>query len=339
MSGSIITGFAALKPGAVLTPFSYEPQPLKKNEVRIDITHCGLCGSDIQAIDDVYSVFNFPFVPGHEVVGTISEIGSDVQKSRLGERVGVGWQGRSCGECKWCNQGDVQLCMDVVNNGTWTPYGGFSTSITVQDDFAYRLPQEMPSDMAAVMMCAGFTVYAALSRNCSSSSQKLGIVGIGGLGHLAIQFAKAMGYEVTAISSSLSKREEALELGAQRFLDSNDRTALRQLEFYFDLLYITAHGGFSWGEMLEMLRKRGRVILSGFPRINFSSVDLVSHELSIIGSFLGSQEEMREMLKFSALNNIQPKIELMPLSQVNQAIERLRQNKAHYRIVLVNDAA
>jgi uncharacterized zinc-type alcohol dehydrogenase-like protein len=146
-----------------------------------------------------------------------------------------------------------------------------------------------------------------------------------------------MGYEVTAISSSLSKQEEALQLGAQRFLNVNDPAAMRELAYYFDLLFITANGGVAWGEMLEMLRKRGKVILSGFPRINVSSVDLVTHELSIIGSFLGTQEEMREMLKFSAFHNIQPMIELMPLSQVNQAIEKLRQNKAHYRIVLVND--
>ncbi len=336
MSGSQILGYAALQPGAVLTPISYDPPHLKNNEVRIAITHCGLCGSDVQAIDDVYAVFDFPFMPGHEVVGTICEIGSEVQTNRLGKRVGVGWQGRSCGHCKWCNQGDVQLCSDTANNGTWTPYGGFSTSITVQDDFAFALPQEMSSSTAAVLMCAGFTVFSALGRNYLSSPQKLGIVGIGGLGHLAIQYANAMGYEVTAISSSPRKREEALELGAQRFINVNDRASLRDLEFYFDLLYITAHGGFAWGEMLEMLRKRGKVILSGFPRIDVGSVDLVTHELSIVGSFLGTQEEMQEMLKFSVIHNIQPKIELMPLSQVNQAIEKLRQNKAHYRIVLVN---
>jgi alcohol/geraniol dehydrogenase (NADP+) len=337
MSDSEIMGYIALEPGAELTPFSYESPPLKKNEVRIAITHCGLCGSDIQAIDDVYSVFKFPFMPGHEIVGYITEIGSDVKENRLGERVGVGWQGRSCGHCDWCNQGDVQLCMDVVNNGTWTPYGGFSTSITVQDDFAYSLPAEMSSEVAAVLMCAGFTVYSALSRNYLSPSQKIGIIGIGGLGHLAIQYAKAMGYEVTAISSSLRKREEAIELGAQRFLNVNDHAALRKLEFYYDLLYITAHGGIAWEEMLEMLRKRGKVILSGFPEINVGSVDIVSHELIIVGSFLGTQEEMREMLKFSVAHKIQPMIEVMPMSKVNQAIEKLRQNKAHYRIVFVND--
>jgi len=277
-------------------------------------------------------------MPGHEIVGTITETGSGVQKNRMGERVGVGWQGRSCGQCEWCKKGEVQLCMDVVNNGTWTPYGGFSSSITVQDDFAYTLPQDMPSEAAAVLMCAGITDYSALSRHCLSSPQKIGIVGIGGLGHLAVQFAKAMGHEVTALSSSPGKREEALAMGANRFLHVKDHAALNQMAYYFDLPYMTSHGGVAWVEMLQLLKKRGKLILSGFPSINFIPVDLVSHELCIIGSFLGNQEEMREMLEFSVLHNIQPKIELMPMSEVNQAFEKLRQGQAHYRIVLVNDA-
>jgi len=167
------------------------------------------------------------------------------------------------------------LCMDVINNGTWIPYGGFSTSIAVQDDFAYPLPQEMPSEAAAVMMCEGITVYAALSRHRLSIPQKIGIGGISGLGHLAVQFAKAKGVEVTAISSSPRKREETFALGAQRFLQVNDHAALDQMAYYFDLRYMTAHGGVAWGKMLNILRKRGKLILSSFPDIEFSSVDLV----------------------------------------------------------------
>ena len=200
--------------------------------------------------------------------------------------------------CEWCLKGDVHLCMDVVENGSWSPYGGFSSSIVVEDGFAYPLPEEMPSEDAAVLMCAGFTVFTALSRNCTLPSLKIGIVGIGGLGHLAIQFAKAMGYEVTAISSSPGKREEALTLGANRFIAVSDKAALNQAEFYFDLLYITAHGGIAWGDMMKILKKKGKLVLSGFPQVNLSSVDLVSHELSIVGSFLGTQAEMCEMLNF-----------------------------------------
>jgi uncharacterized zinc-type alcohol dehydrogenase-like protein len=337
MSDSKISGYAALEQGAVLTPFSYDLPTLKKNEVRITITHCGICGSDIQAIDNVYSVLTYPFVPGHEVVGHISEVGSEVSQNRIGERVGVGWQGRACGNCEWCIKGEVQLCLDVVNNGTWMPYGGFATSIAVQEDFAYPLPEEMQPEVAAVMMCSGLTVFTALSRNCSSPALKIGIIGIGGLGHLAIQFAKAMGYEVAAISSSPEKREEAISLGAGRFIDSSDWGTLRQYINHFDLLYITAHGGIDWDAMQAILKRRGKMVLSGFPQVNLDPTDLVVHELSISGSFVGTPAEMRAMLEFASAHDIQPMIELMPMSQVNQAIDKLRHNKARYRIVLVND--
>lgn len=337
MAHAKIQGFAALKPGAPLTPFTYDPIPLKNDEVRINITHCGVCGSDIQAIDDVYSVFNFPFMPGHEVVGYITEVGSDVPQSLVGERVGVGWQARACGHCEWCLKGDVQLCMDVVNNGTWTPYGGFSTSITVQEDFVYTLPEKMRSEVAAVMMCAGLTVYTALSRHCTSPRLKIGLVGIGGLGHLAIQFTRAMGNEVTAISSSHHKREETISLGATNFIDVSDKPTLRQHFYYFDLLLITSHGGINWEWMTAILKKKGKIILIAFPPLDINPVDIVTHELSIHGSFVGTPDDMRTMLQFASRHNIIPMIETMPMSQVNQAIERLRQNKAHYRIVLVNN--
>ncbi len=337
MDGSKVTGYAALSKDAVLTPFSYDPPLLCGNDVRISITHCGLCGTDIQGIENYYQIVEYPFVPGHEIVGHIIEVGEAVSSSRLGERVGVGWQGRACGQCEWCQKGDVHLCMEVVDNGSWSPYGGFSSSIVVNEGFAYPLPEGMPSEVAAVMMCAGITVYSALNKYCTKPSLKIGIVGIGGLGHLAIQFAKAMGYEVTAISSSPHKRSEVISLGADRFIAVSDQAALNEAEFYFDLLYVTAHGGIAWEDMMEILKKKGKMVISGFPDINLSSVNLVSHELSIIGSFLGTQTEMREMLQFAQSHAVQPMIELMPMSQVNEAIERLKQHKARYRIVLIND--
>lgn len=337
MESAKITGYATLTKGAPLTPFTYNPPPLKENEVRIAITHCGLCGTDTQGIDNYYEIVDYPFVPGHEVVGVITEVGAAVSPHRLGERVGVGWQGRACMKCEWCLRGDVHLCMEVSDNGSWTPYGGFSSSIVVEDGFAYPLPAGMPSEVAAVMMCAGITVYTALKKYCSAPSLRIGIIGIGGLGHLAIQFARTMGYEVTAISSSPHKREEALSLGADWFIATSDKVALKKAEFTFDLLLVTAHGGIAWDRMFEILKKKGKMVLLGFPDIHVKSVDLVSHELSIEGSFLGSQADMREMLQFAQTHAIHPMIELMPMSQVNQAIERVKQNQVRYRIVLEND--
>jgi len=261
MDGSKISGYAALTKGAMLTPFTYDPPPLGEHDVRINITHCGLCGTDIQGIENYYQIVKYPFVPGHEIVGHIIEVGKAVSSSRLGERVGAGWQGKACGQCKWCLKGDVHLCMKVADNGTWSPYGGFSSSVVVDEGFAYPLPEGMPSEVAAVMMCAGVTVYTALHRYCSAPSLRIGIVGIGGLGHLAIQFAKAMGYEVTAISSSPHKRAEAISLGADWFMAVSDQAALDKAANHFDLLYVTAHGGIAWEEMLAILKRKGKLIL------------------------------------------------------------------------------
>ena len=337
MSLEKITGYAAMAEGATLTPFTYDAPPLKPNEVRIAITHCGLCGTDVQGIENYYAIVGYPFVPGHEIVGQIKEVGTAVSPGRLGQRVGVGWQGRACGECEWCLKGDVHLCMNVAENGAWTPYGGFSSSVAVEEGFAYPLPEAMSSEVAAVMMCAGITVYSALNKYCDAPGLRLGVVGIGGLGHLALQFAKAMGYEVTALSSSTHKREEAFSLGAEDFISTLDKAALSDAAYYFDLLYITAHGGIPWEWMVSLLKKRGKLVLSGFPDLVLDSVDLVAHELSIEGSFLGKQQDMRDMLHFAQTHAIQPMLELMPMSQINEAIQRLRHNKAHYRIVLVND--
>ncbi len=332
-----IKAFAAFTRGATLTPFAYDPPPLKENELRIDITHCGICGSDIHAIEDDYSVSDFPFVPGHEVVGFISEVGSEIPNSRIGERVGVGWQARACGHCEWCLKGEVQLCLDVTNNGTWTPYGGFSTSVVVQDEFAYPLPDDLPSEFTAVLMCAGITVFTALSRYYSPTAHKIGIVGIGGLGHLALQFASAMGYEVTAISSSSKKREEALAFGASHYIDTSEAAAYKKIEDCFDMLLITSQGSLDWDDIQDTLKRRGKIILVAFPHVDLNPVDLVVHELSILGSFVGTPEDMRKMLAFAAKHKIKPMVEIMPMSQINEAVSKLRENKAHYRIVLVND--
>jgi uncharacterized zinc-type alcohol dehydrogenase-like protein len=332
-----ITGYAALEQGAALVPFSYDPLPLKANEVRIDITHCGLCGTDVQGIDNYYGIVDYPFVPGHEIVGHISEVGSAVSPSRLGQRVGVGWQGRACGHCEWCDKGDVHLCMDVADNGSWTPYGGFSTSVAVEEGFAYPLPEGMSSEVAAVMMCAGITVFSALHKYYSAPGLRLGIVGIGGLGHLALQFARAMGYEVTALSSSPQKQAEALTMGAECFIAVSDEVSLGKVADYFDILYVTTHGGVAWEEMMGSLKRKGKLLLSGFPDLSLDSVDLVAHELCIEGSFLGTQQDMCDMLAFAQTHAIQPILEIYPMSQVNQAIEKLKHHEVRYRIVLLND--
>ncbi len=347
MSASTVVGYAAPAAGRPLEPFAYQAPDLAGGEVRVSVTHCGLCFTDVHAIDNHFGVFSFPLVPGHEVVGRVSEVGVDVSGLEVGDLVGIGWQGRCCGECPWCRKGDEHLCRDIALCGTWTPYGGFSSSVVVDGRFAHPIPPGMDPAEAAVLMCAGIAVYPPLRDHAPGPSCRVGIVGVGGLGHLAIQFARALGHEVTALSSSPEKEEEARSLGAHHFVVSTDSEAMEQVQYGFDLLLCTAHGGIDWGTLLMALEKKGRVVLVAFPTLELHAggedgvagpaVDLVVHQLSITGSFLGNRADMREMLAFAREHRIAPLIESWPMSQVNQAIERLRQNRARYRLVLVNE--
>jgi alcohol/geraniol dehydrogenase (NADP+) len=339
MSASMVLGYATRAVGQPLEPFTYEPPKLGEHDVRVSVTHCGVCHTDIHAIDDYYGITTFPFVPGHEIVGYVSAMGRAASGLKEGDRVGIGWQGRSCMQCEWCLQGEEQLCRDIVPSATWVPYGGFSSSVLVDSRFAYPLPDTMPSEVAAVLMCAGITVYSPLRSYAAQPAKKIGIIGVGGLGHLALQFARALDYEVTAISSSPEKKEQALAFGADHFIVSDDKTSLRQAVFGFDLLLCTAHTKISWEALLNTLKKNGRLVLLGFPDVALNSTDLVAHQLSITGSFLGNRATMRDMLSFSLAHGIVPKVELMPMTEVNEAIRKVKENKARYRVVLVNDTA
>lgn len=336
--GTSILGYAAHAKGEKLKPYRYAPPKLEERYVRVAVTHCGVCHTDIQAIDDYYGITRFPFVPGHEIVGTVSEAGSAVSDLKEGDRVGIGWQARSCGDCEWCRQGETQLCMKIEDTTVMVPHGGFSSSVVADHRFVYPLPATMPGEIAAVLMCAGVTVFSALRTYVTSPDLRIAILGVGGLGHLAIQFADAFGCEVTAISSSPDKKDQALGFGADHFVDANDKDGMRQREYYFDLLICTANNGINWSSLLMALKKRGRLILLGFPDLDFNSTDLVAHELSLTGSLIGNSSTMRAMLAFAQGHGIQPMVELMPMTQVNAALQKVKENKARYRVVLENKA-
>ncbi len=336
---SAIQGYAAKGIGQELEPFSYEIPELKDNEVRVSVTHCGLCYSDIYAIDDQFGITSYPFVPGHEIVGNVSELGPSVTGLSKGDRVGIGWQGRSCMRCEWCLKGDEHLCDDVRTNGVWMPYGGFSSSVAADGRFAYPLPPSMPSEVAAVLLCAGIAVYAPLRSCAPGKGQKVGVVGVGGLGHLAIQYARAFDFDVTAISSSPDKEEQALAFGADHFLLARDKADLKDMTFKFDMLLFAGHSNLDWIPLQRTLRNNGKLVMVGFSPVPvaFESVDLVVHQQSFTGSFLGNRAMMREMLGFSQEHGVKPVIETMPMSQVNEAVRRVKEGKARYRIVLVNE--
>jgi uncharacterized zinc-type alcohol dehydrogenase-like protein len=329
-----VDGWAAMALGEPLEPLTYEAPALGEHDVRVAVSHCGLCFTDVQAIEDFYRITTFPFVPGHEIVGHVVARGDAVTELREGDRVGIGWQGGSCGRCRWCAAGEVQLCYDIAEMGTWERHGGFADSVTVDASFAYPLPAGLPSDVAAVLMCAGISVFNPLRSRARDTGGRLGIYGLGGLGHLAIQFGRALGYDVTAFSSSAGKEAEAISLGADHFVVTGDRDRMRPLDMEFDLVLCTAHGAVDWEEMLNLIEKRGSLVLVGFPEISMWSRDLVAHEVSITGSFLGNHATMRDMLTFAQAHGIAPWIEHLPMSQVNEAIARLKANQVRYRIVL-----
>lgn len=345
MAESSIIGYAAKMTGGCLERVVLDAPPLGDREVRVGVTHCGVCHTDVHAIDNDFGVFSFPVVPGHEIVGSVDEVGAGATRFEVGDRVGIGWQGRSCGECAWCLSGEVHLCQDIAACGTWTPYGGFSSSVAVDERFAYQLPRSMPSDAAAVLMCAGVTVFAPLRRLAAQGVHRVGIVGIGGLGHLAIQFARALGLDVSALSSSPNKVEEARTLGAVEFVATSDPAAMQRVEYAFDALLCTAPVGNAWERLLMVLRKNGTVVLPAFSPVNLglataggsgSLVDLVVHQLSIAGSFLGNHADVTDMLAFAHRHEITPLIELMRMSEADAAIRMVRESTPRYRIVLTN---
>jgi len=338
MSTSSVTGFAADSPGQELKPVTYTLPPLGEHDVQIAITHCGLCYTDIQGIDDYYGITHFPFVPGHEVVGHVTAMGPAVEGLQMNERVGVGWQGRACMQCEWCLRGEEHLCDDIEHCATWDPYGGFSSDIVVDSRFAYPLPDGMPSEHAAALLCAGLSVFAPLQRYAPDGGLNVGVIGIGGLGHLAIQFAHALGNRVTAISSSPGKEKEARNFGADNFIHTDDTQRWQDVLRSFDLLLYTSHGPADWTRLLDGLKVKGRLVLVGFSDepIAFQPLEVLVNQLSITGSLIGGRASMRAMLTFAHEHGIEPMVELMPMAKVNEAIQRLKTSGARYRLVLMN---
>lgn len=332
-----IQAFAAKAAKNRLETFSYSVSDLKPFEVLIEITHCGLCHSDIHLIDNDWKSSIYPLVPGHEVVGTITQKGTEVSWP-LGARVGVSWLYSSCLECPTCLSGENQVC--PKRKATCIGHhGGFANQMTADSRFIYAIPDGLDSASAAPLLCAGATVYAPLRRWKMQASQKVAVVGIGGLGHLAIQFANAFGCHVTAISSSEDKKHEALSFGAKHFVTLDQLSAHpRELTQSFDLILSTPHGDLDWDLLCSLLTPTGVLCLLGRPStpIHLNPLASLNGQRCITGSSVASRYIMNEMLNFAAEHKIKPQIELMKMSEVNEAIEKVRQNKARYRIVLTS---
>ncbi len=334
----MITAYKCPEKGSRLAPFSYEPKSLGSHDVRIQITHCGICHSDVHLIDNDWNFTEYPLVPGHEIVGLIQEKGDQVINLEIGERVGIGWQAGSCMSCEWCLQGDENLC----NQGVRTcadQFGGFAQEIVTDGRFAFSIPDALPSAAAAPLLCGGATVFTPLINHKIGPNMHVAIIGIGGLGHLAIQFAHAMGCEVTALSSSKEKELEAKAFGADHFVCTKDPAALDALEMRFDFILSSSTHGLDWTRTLSSLRPKGKLCLLGALEQNVETpiTNIVHGQRTICGSNIGSRPGIKQMLNFAARHNILPKIEEFPMSQVNEALTKLRAGKMRYRAVLFND--
>jgi len=334
---SLTRGFAALRPGAELAPYSFDRAAPASTEVEIAVTHCGICHSDLHLVDNDWAVSVYPFVPGHEIVGTVLRTGADVSGLRVGQRVGTGWLAGSCMSCEQCAEGNENLCR-AARPTCVGRNGGFAESVRVDARFAAPIPEAIASELAAPLFCAGITVFAPLRRYVKENS-RVGVIGLGGLGHLAVRYAQAMGCAVTVFSMTADKEQSARAFGADRFVEAGRPDALAAAAATCDFILSTVPVSLPWGEYVDVLKPDGQLCLVGASPgdVQVPAIALIDGQKSIGGSAIGSNAEIRAMLEFSAAHGIFPQVELFPMAQVNEAVARLRKNSVRYRAVLANE--
>ena len=331
-----VGAFAAPAAKESLVSYSYDPAPLGPRDVEIEISHCGICHSDLHLIDNDWATSSYPLVPGHEIVGTVSAVGAACELA-VGQRVGVGWQRSACHKCELCRAGHENLCPEqeatCVGN-----MGGFAERIRTDERFAFALPSQLDAAATAPLLCGGVTVFAPLRRWGVRSGATVGVIGIGGLGHLALRFLRAMGCRATAFTSSPDKRAEAARLGAEDAVSSTNAREIRAQANRFDFLLCTVPARLDWITFVQTLKPNGVLCLVGAPPglLQISAGPLLSGQRVICGSDIGSPAAIREMLTFAAENGIGAEVETTPMADVNSAIVRVRENRVRYRMVLTN---
>jgi len=332
-----IQGLAAHAAGAELLTLRYDPGKLGAQEVEIAVTHCGICRSDLHLIANDWGISQYPFIPGHEIIGAVAAVGSEVRSLEIGQRVGLGWQSNSCGQCEWCLSGQENLCLS--SEGTCVHrHGGFADRVRANARFVVPIPDSLTSEHAAPLLCAGITVYNPMRLRGVNPSSRVGVVGIGGLGHLAIQFARVFGAEVTAFSTSLAKEAEARALGAHHFVNSRESKAMKEVAGSLDFLITTINADQDWSAYLQTLRPNGILWFVGVPPspVAIHAFPLISGLRTIGGSPVGSPFRLREMLDVAARHGIKATTELFPMDKANEAIDKVRKGKVRYRAVLAN---
>ncbi|GAC1355754.1 MAG: NAD(P)-dependent alcohol dehydrogenase [Vulcanimicrobiaceae bacterium] len=341
-------GYAAPSAGAALEPFSFERRALRANDVAIDIQFCGICHSDIHQARDEWTGSIFPMVPGHEIAGIVSEVGSAVTKHKVGDRVGVGCMVNSCRTCEACLQGLEQYCANntptyngTEKDGTDAPtYGGYSERVVVDEHFVLRIPEAIPLDAAAPLLCAGITLYSPLRHWKAGPGKKVAIVGMGGLGHMGVKLAHAMGAEVTVLSQTLSKEADGKRFGADHYYATSDSETFTKLAGTFDLIINTVSAELDWNAYLALLKIDGALVVVGAPSnpIPVAAFALIGGRHTLAGSGIGGIAETQEMLDFCAKHGIVSDIEHIPIQKVNEAYERVLKSDVRYRFVIDIDS-
>ncbi len=339
-----VKGYAALNANSSLVPFSFERRDLRPDDVQIDILYCGVCHSDLHQARNEWGGSIYPMVPGHEIVGKVINTGKDVTKFQINDIVGVGVIVDSCNTCKNCHAGYEQYCEEgatvtyntMERDGVSLAQGGYSSQIVTKEKFVLHVNEKLDLKAVAPLLCAGITTYSPLRFAKVSPGMKVGVIGLGGLGHMGVKFAVAMGAEVTVLSTSPTKRNDAERLGATHFLVTTDKAQLKARQGYFDVLLDCVSAPHDYSAYLNLLGLEGKLMVVGLPaeEPKVSPFSLITNRRSITGSMIGSMQETQEMLDYCAEKNIVADIELIAANNINEAYERLLKNDVKYRFVI-----
>ncbi|MFF2146476.1 NAD(P)-dependent alcohol dehydrogenase [Kitasatospora sp. NPDC058190] len=338
-----VPAYAATSATEPLTPTTVERRDVGPHDVLIEIEYVGICHSDIHNVRSEWGPASYPVVPGHEIAGVVAQVGSEVTRYAVGDRVGVGCMVNSCRECAPCLRGEEQYCLkgntltygSIDKDGTLTQ-GGYSTHIVVDDDFVVRIPGALALDEAAPLLCAGITTYSPLRRWGAGPGKKVAVVGLGGVGHMAVKIAHALGAQVTVLSQSLKKKDDGLRLGADHYVATSAPATFEQLVGAFDLIVNTASARVDLDSYLRLLKPGGVLINVGAPpeSLSLDVFSLVMHGHICAGSLIGGIGETQEMLDFCGEHGIGAEVEIIPAAKINEAFERMIASDVRYRFVI-----
>ena len=338
MGNNLIQAYAAMHASQELVPYQFDAGELLAYEIEIQVEYCGLCHSDISIIQDDWHVSQYPVIAGHEVIGRVLRLGSQTKGLKIGQRVGLGWTAETCEHCKKCLQGERVFFHDLKAT-IFVHAGGFANKVRAAWQWVIPLPEQLDPVSAGPLLCGGVTVFHPLLQHNIQAIHRVGVIGIGGLGHIALKLLKAWGCDITAFSSNLNKSSELMQMGADRVMSSLDYDSMVAYRGQFDLILSTVNIGLDWNNYLSLLAPHGAFHFVGavMTPASFEPTTLIAKAVQVTGSDTGTPSTLKQLLAFASRCNIQPQVEVFPMSQINQAIQHLKSGKARYRIVLKAD--